>query len=97
MSGMKNNYPAALKRAMQNYKRAGEKLSQETSKAFPVGSSVVVELGRAIVVGEVISSGGCWWHQPDRVKIRNLATGKERKFSARGSEARITSRPKETP
>ncbi len=74
--------PSPLEVAHQEYQKAAERLVQVTAQAFPIGSTVAVTLGKARVYGEVISSGGCWWSRPDSVSIRNLKTGKTRRFSA---------------
>lgn len=77
------------------HRRAGEALAAATAKAFPVGSTITVTLGRAHITGEVLHSGGCWWSSPHNVQIRNLRTGKTRWFNASiFCDARVTEPPR---
>ena len=78
-----------------NFERAAEALIVATKKAFPIGALVSVTLGKTRVQGTVVSSGGSWWYDPDRVVISNVATGKHRKFAAasRFTDACVIERP----
>jgi len=77
--------PASIVKARRAYQRAAEALSAATKRAYPVGAVVTVRLGRSTVTGVVLSAGSAyWWHEPDRVWIENIKTGKSRKFTASG-------------
>lgn len=80
-----------LQKAAREYQRAAEHLVEATARAFPIGSSVAVTIGRARIIGRVTSAGGFWWADPAKVTIRNAATGRLRQFSAthKGHEAEI--------
>lgn len=67
-----------LAAAKQRVKDAQAELRTLTKELLPVGTLVTVELGRALVEGEVIDHT----YEPDGVKIRNLSTSKDRKFNA---------------
>jgi hypothetical protein len=68
--------------ARQRFDNAAKELVAATQRALPVGTDVVVSLGRARVRGRVTQSGGSWWSTPDAVWIENITTGKRRKFCA---------------
>jgi hypothetical protein len=68
--------------AQASFEAAAQNLAAAVRREFPVGSRVRVTLGRAEVEGLVIRSGRDSQYQPDEVVIRNVVTGKERKFTA---------------
>jgi len=74
--------PDSVAAAHADYKFFAEELVRATREAYPVGARVEVTLGVARITGEIIRSGNYWWHDPDRVEIRNVVTGKMRHFSA---------------
>lgn len=62
------------------YENAAKRLCAVTARAFPVGTEVLVTLGRARVHGRVTSVSDYYWCDAGVVFIENVATGKARKF-----------------
>lgn len=72
---------AKLQNAKTNLINAKKRMASVTAQAAPVGCRVAVTLGNARVIGTVNWSGR-WGHEPDRVGITNIKTGKQRTFNA---------------
>jgi hypothetical protein len=82
-------------KAQAAYSQAAQNLRDAVKRDFPVGAAVRVTLGRSIVAGIVVSSGGAAWsnYYADEVQISNNETGKLRKFQAsEHSDAVVLSR-----
>lgn len=75
--------PKAISDANDAFQAAAQALKNATAAAYPVGSFVKVNLGKATIVGEVESHAPSWGtYEPDQVNLRNVNTGKLRKFRA---------------
>lgn len=69
---------------------AQARLRRAITKAFPVGAHVLVTLGGHLVHGEVTGYGPDWSDlSVSDVYIRNVETGKSRRFSATYHEAKV--------
>jgi hypothetical protein len=79
-----------LKKYSDGYEHAAKELAAATAKIFAPGVIASATIGRTRFRGEVVSSGGCWWSQPDRVVIRNERTGKTRRVSATSALNAVT-------
>lgn len=77
--------------AKKRYEATRNAISRAVRKHYPVGSKVRVELGRAVVDG-IVETHGVEWCEPEMVGIRNIATGKRRRFNALYDEARLLRR-----
>lgn len=65
----------------KRYEVAGEELAAATARAFPVDRLVLYTKGKHQQKGRIISSGGHWWHEPDRICVMNVNTGGKSRFS----------------
>lgn len=84
INGMKNNDPRThkgLHLAQTAYEKAAEQLVKKTKQSYPIGRRIAVTLGRARIIGEIVSAGGHAWSNPGEVEIVNIATGKRRHFN----------------
>lgn len=70
----------AARQAWAAWKAAGQALTAAVEKQYPVNMIVTAEIGGHTVVGEVIGHGGSYYWEPDRIRIRNVVTGKVRKI-----------------
>lgn len=58
---------------------------------YPIGTLLTVVLGRATIKG-VVETHGPDWCDPESVYIRNVETGKRRRFNALFNETQIIRR-----
>jgi hypothetical protein len=70
--------------AHEKFLAANQCLKETVKAVYPVGTKVMVMLGRAWIHGKVTGHG---W-QPETVIIENTRTGKTRKFEATYHDAR---------
>lgn len=67
-----------IAKAKADYEKAAKRLTESMRANLPQGSVVTVESGRSRFPAQVIRAGGCWWSNPDAVRVMNLDTGKIR-------------------
>lgn len=70
-----------IKQAELNYECAAKRLDSVVKAAYPIGSIVLVEIGRSLFEAEILSHNDVWWSSPGEMVGRNLKTGKDRKFN----------------
>ena len=79
---MNESQKQTLEEAKQKYRDAAGDLVLAVMKMFPLGTVIECTIGRSTIRGEVVSSGGFWWHAPDSLRIENLKTGRTRRITA---------------
>lgn len=84
-----------IEEAQRKYQAAAEDLVLAVMEMFPAGSVIECSVGRSRITGEVESAGGCWWHRPGGISIKNLKTGRQRRISAtaKSHDIKIISTP----
>lgn len=81
MAAKKSDALNRMLAADAQHESAAKALCAATAAAFPVGTRLVVTLGRSRVTGRVTGVSDAWWAEPCAVWIENEATGKRRKFN----------------
>lgn len=76
--------PENVKLARAAHEAAAKALIEAAKAAYPVGCVVGLTLGRCRIWGKVVGHSDSWWYDPGTVRVRNVVTGKERKFAAHG-------------
>lgn len=80
-----------IRAANLRYEAAAKALVRACEVSVPVGTTIKVTIGKSIVRGKVISSGGLWWSNPGEIVVCNERTNKDRSFHAPTSDAIIQS------
>jgi hypothetical protein len=78
----KPTIPEGIRRAYEAHIAAATAVMDAVKLAYPLGCTVELQIGGRTINGEVIGHSGSWWYQPGEVRIRNLKSGKVRKFNA---------------
>lgn len=74
------NWLTEIMKAERRMEVAAQDKIEVSQRAFPIGTQVLVTLGRASIQATVIGIGDCHWHQPGEVFVTNNRTGKRRQF-----------------
>lgn len=75
-----------VKQSLEAYQQSAKDYADAVAEAFPQGKMVEVTLGNKRIRGRVLASGETWWSGPGQISIKNIETGKVRRFDAGRSD-----------